>query len=107
MKRFLRNSFVLVLALAMPALGMAGTRDPGVNNRQVRQSDRIEQGVTSGELNRREARRLHRKERVIREKEDLYKADGNLSRAERRDLHRDLNALSRDIKHEKHDIQQR
>lgn len=107
MKELFKKSITIVFFVALPGLSIAGTRDPGVNHRQMRQSDRIEQGVTSGELNAREARRLHRKERAIRNKEELYKADGNLSRAERRDLHQDLNALNRNIKHEKHDAQQR
>lgn len=78
-----------------------------INNRQDRQAARIDEGVASGELNRREARRLHRKERAIKAKEHVHKSDGTLTHAERHDLKKDLNTLSKDIKNEKHDLQQR
>lgn len=78
-------------------------RDPGVNHRQHHQSDRIRQGVRSGELTRAEAKDLREDRRDIRQEERAYKADGHLTKAERRDLHQDMNALSKDIYNEKHD----
>lgn len=106
MKTFVRTTLLVLCVLTTP-LATAGTRDPVINNRQDRQAARIDEGVASGELNRREARRLHRKEREIKAKEHVYKADGTLTHAERRDLKTDLNTLSKDIKNEKHDIQRR
>ncbi len=83
------------------------TRDPGINHRQEQQGDGIRQGVRSGELTRVEARNLREERQRIAAKERQYKSDGHLSRAERQDLQHDLDALSRDIKHEKHDNQER
>ncbi len=83
------------------------TRDTGINNRQEQQGDRIRQGVHSGELTRSEARNLREERQRIAAKERQYKADGHLSRAERQDLQRDLDALSRNINHEKHDNEER
>lgn len=82
-------------------------RDPGVNHRQHQQSDRIQQGVRSGELTRPEAHDLREDRREIRAQEREYKADGKLTKDERRDLHQDMNALSKDIHSQKHDADKR
>lgn len=107
MKSLILTAIISSLILVLPGLANAGTRDPLVNKRQERQENRIEQGIASGELTKHEARRLHSKERAIKAKEHTYKADGTLTPAERKDLHHDLSALSKDIKREKHDLQQR
>jgi hypothetical protein len=88
-------------------MAAAGTRDPGVNQRQHHQQHRIQQGVQSGELTRGETRRLQGEQRHIRHEERAYKADGQLTRAERADLRRDQNHASRDIYRQKHDAQDR
>ena len=82
-------------------------RDPGVNARQADQRERIQQGVRSGELTRGEARQLGAEQRNIRQEERQYKSDGVLTKAERKDLHQDLSAASKDIYSEKHDAEQR
>jgi hypothetical protein len=83
------------------------TRDPGVNQRQQNQRERIQQGVKSGELTRRETGRLVEEQRDIRQLERGYKSDGTLTDAERRDLHHEQNQASRDIYRQKHDEQER
>lgn len=95
------------LMVSLPVLAEAGNRDPGVNQRQHNQQHRIKQGVRSGELTREEARTLAREQRTIRQEERQYKADGVLTRDERKDLHRDLNQASRSIYNEKHDDDKR
>jgi hypothetical protein len=94
-----------------PALHVAAaqhpTADPRVNRRQHVQRDRIRQGVRSGELNREEAATLRHEQRQIRREERAYKSDGVLTRAERKDLHQDLNAASQNIYEEKHDAEKR
>lgn len=100
------NTLFMALA-ALPLIAAAGTSDPGVNQRQHNQQHRIHQGVKSGELMPRETRRLEAEQRHIRREEARYKADGELTPAERADLHRDLNRSSRHIYHEKHDAQRR
>ncbi len=98
----------LFLALAtLPFVAAAGTRDPGVNQRQHNQQHRVQKGVKSGELTRGETRRLQAEQRHIRHEERVYKSDGQLTGAERADLHRDQNRASRDIYRQKHDGQQR
>ena len=78
-------------------------RDPGVNARQVHQRDRIQHGVRSGELTRRETVRLREQQRDIRQLERAYKSDGALTGAERRDLHHEQNQASRAVHNQKHD----
>lgn len=87
--------------------GNPATRDPGVNARQYNQQGRIAQGVRSGELTRGEVAELRQEQRAIRQEERLYKSDGVLSGAERKDLHQDLNAASQHIYEEKHDAERR
>jgi hypothetical protein len=78
-----------------------------VNQRQHHQQHRIQQGVQSGELTRGETRRVRAEQRHIRHEERAYKADGQLTPAERADLHRDQNRASRNLYRQKHDAQDR
>lgn len=114
MNKMIHISAVAVLMIATaPAFAEHGARgghhprDPGVNARQHHQHARIAQGVRSGELTRDETRKLVKEERSIRQEERAYKADGKLTREERKDLHQDMNKVSRDIYAEKHDAERR
>jgi len=107
MKTAISGLLAALLAATVPAVATAGTRDPGVNARPHKQQQRIQQGWRQGDLTRHEGRRLQHEARDIRMKERAYKSDGELTRGERRDLHRDLNHLSRDIHRERHDAQRR
>ncbi|MGB7622499.1 MAG: hypothetical protein WBN92_09140 [Terriglobia bacterium] len=95
----------IIFGLAVPLL--AGTRTPGINHRQAHQQARISQGVRSGELTYREARRLESQEARIQADKLFAKSDGNVSPAERRQLNRELNRTSRNIYRQKHDGQHR
>jgi hypothetical protein len=96
-----------LLGVASSSQAEAGVRDPGVNARQQNQHQRVRQGVRSGELTRRETRNLAEGQRDIRQLERAYKSDGQLTRAERVDLHHEQNQASRDIYKQKHDAQDR
>jgi hypothetical protein len=100
---FSTKTLVSAVLMALPLVAAAGTRDPGVNQRQHNQQHRIHEGVKSGELTRGETHRLEAGQRHIRREEARYKSDGQLTRAERADLHRDQNRASRDIHRQKHD----
>lgn len=93
--------------IAMQSEAGSRTRDPGVNARQANQHARIAQGVRSGELTRRETRKVAEEQRDIRQLERAYKSDGKLTGAERADLHHEQNQASRDIYRQKHDEQAR
>jgi hypothetical protein len=70
---------------------------PGIDNRAFEIRDRIEEGVLSGRITQREARRLHRREREIERHEARFKSDGVLSRQERRQLRSELMELRDDV----------
>jgi Skp family chaperone for outer membrane proteins len=107
MKRLTAVACALVGLLGASMAAQAGVRDPGVNARQHNQRDRIQQGVRSGELTRRETGRLVHEQRDIRQLERAYKSDGTLTGPERRDLHQEQNQASRHIYAQKHDEQDR
>lgn len=102
---------VMVIASGIAAAMLMGSTTvlarSGIDARQHRQQQRIEQGWRSGELTRPEARRLEGEQRMIRREERRYRADGVLTGAERRDLRRDLDRASAHIYREKHDAQRR
>lgn len=92
-----------VAQIAAPA--PAGT--PGIDRRQANQEQRIDRGIASGALTRREIRRLEKEQAVINRAEDKAKADGAVTAQERKRLHRMQNHASRDIYRQKHDAQRR
>jgi hypothetical protein len=85
----------------------AGTETPRIDQRQARQEQRIDQGIASGELTRREAQRMNRQQNRIDKAENQAKADGVVTRPERKALTQAQNRSSRHIHRQKHDTQQR
>lgn len=97
---------IVVPALLGALLISAGAQAAGINSRQDEQRERIQQGVRSGELTRREAFRLRTREaRTRRLEARARRSGGRLTFAERQQLQRRLNANSRAIYHQKHDGQ--
>jgi hypothetical protein len=79
-----------------------------VNRREHRQVGRIGEGVRSGDLTRKEARRLAAQQAHLRKEEWRYRHDdGQLGPRERLDLQRDMKRASRSIYNQKHDGQER
>jgi len=78
---------------------------PKIDQRDANQDKRIAQGEASGQLTRREARRLNRGEARIDKAEDHAAADGKVTGQERKRIAHMQRAESRDIAHEKHDRQ--
>ena len=92
--------------LAVPAIA-DGYRDHGYHDNRFeqrldRQHLRIKQGVRSGELTRKEAKRLRKQHRRIVRLERKFSRDGHLSRQERRTLRQKLDAASDRIYRLKH-----
>lgn len=109
--RVLITMTLLTFTAMGPAIAGAdnqrGVRDPRVNTRQQAQHERIQQGVRSGELTRRETHDAREDQRNIRQLERAYKSDGELTRGERRDLNHEQNQASRELYRDKHDAQAR
>ncbi|MBL7857845.1 MAG: hypothetical protein JNM57_09160 [Cyclobacteriaceae bacterium] len=80
---------------------------PRVDQRQENQKQRIKQGVTSGELTRRETAHAARDQRHIRRAERRAKADGTVTPHESARLHRKQNKASRQLHRNKNDRQER
>ncbi len=103
-----------IAAAALPATAIAAPQ-PGyasfqrgawqnINARQNRIENRIERGIRSGALTRREAMRLRMEFRQIARLEAQYRySRPGLTVAERRDLDRRFDRLERSIRFEKHD----
>lgn len=96
------NVLSLAVLMAVTSAAFAAERDSGVNRRQADQHARIHQGVRSGQLTHQEAKSLRAEQRSIRQEERKDKADGKMTAAERKDLHKDLNQASKNIYADKH-----
>jgi len=94
-------------AFAQAAAPAGAAATPGIDKRQANQEKRIDQGVASGELTKRETRRLAREQGAINRAEDKAKADGVVTAKERHRLHHAQHRASRDIARQKHDGHQR
>ena len=81
----------------------------GINYRLRHQDARVDQGDSTGQLTRRQNRRLsHRDARIAgQESRDRYLHNGHLTRGERRHLNGELNRTSHAIYRQKHDDQTR
>jgi polyhydroxyalkanoate synthesis regulator phasin len=69
----------------------------GIGRMEYRISQRIDEGVRSGHITHREARRLHSRERDIERHEIAFKSDGVVTQRERRQLRNELAALRDDV----------
>lgn len=107
MRRFMTGTLAVVMLLGLGVVSFAGPRTRRINQRQENQQDRIQQGIRSGELTRREARRLESIEGRIQANKLIDKSDGHVSARERAQLNRELNRASRDIYRAKHNRYER
>lgn len=78
---------------------------PRVDQRQINQEQRIQQGVQSGQLTQQEAARLEKGQERVARMEEKAKADGKVTPQERKRLEHAENVQSRHIEREKHDRQ--
>lgn len=77
-------------------VGQSGNTN-GIDNRQFNISQRIDEGVRSGRLTQREARRLLSRERDIARLEARFKRDGVVTPQERSQLRNELTRLNDDV----------
>jgi hypothetical protein len=69
----------------------------GIDHREFNISQRIDEGVRSGRITQREARKLHSRELDIERHEARFKRDGVLTPQERRQLQNELTKLRDDV----------
>jgi hypothetical protein len=96
---------LLIAGTAFSPDAAAGT--PRADQRQQNQTQRIRQGVVSGELTARETKRLVKGQRHVNRLERGAKADGDVTAAERLRIEKAQDRQSRRIYRQKHDAQDR
>jgi hypothetical protein len=102
------KTLALASVIALGASFVSPAYAQGFGERFDNQWDRIDRGVDSGDLTRKEARRLKRNHREIRElKQDLAERGDGLSQKDRRIIRRKLNNQSNAIYDQRHDNQER
>ncbi|OUS27327.1 hypothetical protein A9Q99_15045 [Gammaproteobacteria bacterium 45_16_T64] len=78
-----------------------------INQQQKQQSERLVQGVKSGELTKKEANRLSIKQAKIAKKEARFRSDGVFTPVERAIIKQDLAEMNIRLYKQKHDKQSR
>ncbi len=96
---------LVIAALPAFAFAQAAPATPNIDQRQVNQQQRIDQGVKSGELTRREAAKLEKGQAKVQRMEAKAKADGVVTAKERKRITLEQNKQSKRIAHEKHDAE--
>lgn len=104
MKKIIFAAAVLSIML-FSQIAEANPRDGHYNQRN--QHYRIKQGVHSGQLTRPEAHHLRMQQSKIRNYKTMAMADGRVTHAERRLIHKEQAKANRNIYHQKHDRQVR
>jgi uncharacterized membrane protein YebE (DUF533 family) len=124
MKNTLMKKTLGILALALIATGAQASGERSgyghpqaylqtkaysqqINARQDRQMARIQAGMRSGEITRREFRELMQEQHTIRAMEQHARADGRINVREFQRLDRALDTADRTIRMERHDHQAR
>ena len=91
---------LLTLTLAQPIPARAGE----IKERQKHQQERIDEGVKSGELTKKETLKLEAEQAKIRKKKRRFKRnDGKIGPKERAKLEQEQDKASQHIYKEKHD----
>ena len=99
------KAVAIAAALSFTGGAFAQTATPGIDQRQTNQEKRIQQGVKSGELNKRETARLEKREGKLQADKEKAAADGKVTKKERQQLNREANRDSKAIYRQKHDAQ--
>lgn len=85
-----------------PNLAFSKENGMQIHNRLIRQQQRIEQGIDSGTLSRKEAKTLKKEQRRIRKLVRTFRSDGRLSKAERKKIKKKLDVAGNRIWSLKH-----
>jgi hypothetical protein len=101
--RTLLFAFAVSGGVLLQGIASAQTPIPGYNTRRDNQEARIDQGVKSGELTKKEAAKLRDAQDALDDKKKKFEADGRLTMREKMTLRREQDALSAKIFKKKHD----
>ena len=103
MKRTTILASAVIAAIALPVFAQVAST-PRIDERQAEQQRRIEEGIRSGQINRKEAAHLRRQQARIQRMENQAMADGRMSRAERVRIEHAQNKESLRIAKQKHNL---
>ncbi len=101
----MKTTLLAVAALAFSAL--FSNANAQVKQTTKNQQHRIKQGVKSGELTKKETVNLAKDQREIRRDVKTARADGKVTRSERKDIRQDKRQASRKIYRKKHNNRDR
>ena len=105
--RFMMKTRVMAVAIGMFLVVGVGFAD-NIKKREKRQKDRVDQGIESGELTKKEAAKLRAQEaKLHREIKKDRRDGGGLTAKERVKIDAKQDRLSRRIAKQKHDKQKR
>lgn len=96
------NVWMSALLLAASGVSMAQPATPKLDQREVNQQKRIDQGSASGQLTTQEANRLEKRDAKLAANEAAAKSDGIVTKKERRKLQREADRNSAVINKAKH-----
>ena len=94
-------AIVIASLFAIPAFAQ-NTNTPKIDKREANQQGRVADGINSGALTAKEAGNLEKRETKITADEQMAKADGKVTKAERAKLNREENRASKKIYRKKH-----
>ncbi len=105
----MKKVYLIAVILLIASTGLINAQLSAKSNtvRQANQQARIANGTHNGELTRHEVRRLEKEQKCIQIEKRIAKADGTVTRGEKRFLRREQNRASRHIANQKHDMQVR
>ena len=95
---------IVIAAFALPGFALAQST-PRIDKRQEYQDKRIEQGVKSGALNKKEAARMEKGQERVQKMEDKAMADGKMTAKEKVVMERAQDRQSKRIAKQKRDKQ--
>jgi peptidoglycan hydrolase CwlO-like protein len=93
------------MTMLMTGVAFAEAEAPVIDQRQVNQERRIDQGIASGQLNEQEANRLNKQQAHVNKMDGRAKSDGVMTKKERARIVAAQDRASRHIAREKHDRQ--
>jgi hypothetical protein len=102
----MKTKFIVAVTtlLSVSVINVSAQNNKGLHD----ESQRIHQGVASGQLTAMEAAKLNNQKARLKEEAFRYKAnDGRIDRRERADLRRDNKRFSENICRQKHDSNRR
>ena len=101
----MNTKIIIATLFAFVACATLGTAQNTIQKEKCEQRNRIKEGVATGELNRKETRKLAKEQAQIQGDIKVAKSDGIVTHAERKHIKGEQRRASRHIKHEKHDVQ--